>query len=176
MTHAMLVRIAYNWVLKNAACGVAFREFKTYACNNEYPDVIGFGSGCHSVLVECKASRSDFFADKKKHFRQTPELGMGTQRFYCCPAGLIKREELPEGWGLIEVSEKAKARASVNPWAGDWKDRHIGHPKNIKAEHELMYSALRRLAIRGRIEEVYDPKDKTTPAELLQGNQGGLFS
>jgi len=165
LTHAHLVNAAYTWVLKNASCGVAFREFNTFACNGEYPDVIGFGSGS-STLIECKVSRADYFADAKKLFRSKPELGMGDFRYYCCPTGLIKKEELPEGWGLIYVDQLCKAklvhRAVVEKTLenGFQHKTPFQHKKNIRAEHQLMYSALRRLHIRGRIEEVYtDPKE-----------------
>lgn len=159
MTHAMLVQIAYKWVLRNG-CGVAFREFRTLACNGEFPDVIGFSSGGHSVLIECKVSRADFQADKKKTFRSTPELGMGCYRFFCCPKGLLQEEDIPAGWGLIEVDVKGKPRATIHPWR-EWATRNNRNPKNWKAEHGLMYSALRRLALRGRIDEVYDEKPDT---------------
>jgi hypothetical protein len=150
-THSDLVEIAYKWVMKNASCGFAFKEFKSLA--EEQPDVIGFGSSGHSVLIECKASRSDFLADKRKPFRVNPQLGMGSQRLYCCPAGLIKVDELPEGWGLIYVDDNKKARKvhSLNP--GNIYLKSI--PKNDRAEMDVMYSALRRLQIRNRIEEVY---------------------
>jgi hypothetical protein len=155
LTHKDLVGIAYNWVLKNTRCGVAFRELVT--CNNvgECPDVIGFGYFGFSILIECKISRSDFCKDKNKRFRKMPRYGMGSQRFYCCPTGLLKVEDLPDGWGLIYVSENGKARCIHNPYKGKITERHEELEKNIKAEHELMYSALRRLEIKGHIEEVY---------------------
>lgn len=170
-THNEIVQIAYKWVLKNCSCGVAFKEFRTAACNGEYPDVIGFSSG-PSTLVEVKVSRSDFLADKSKHFRSTPELGMGDYRYYCCPEGLITPEELPAGWGLVYVNEKGKATCKVRPivtaintYGREYKTL-FKHPKNIRAEHGLMYSALRRLHLRGRIEEVY-----TDPSEIITSNQ-----
>lgn len=152
MTHSQLVDIAHKWVLANASCGVAFKEFKSLA--TEQPDVIGFGSSGHSVLVECKATRSDFLCDKNKPFRVNPELGMGSQRYYCCPTGLISKDELPEGWGLIYVDENGKARKvqSLNPSNIYLK----AIPKSDKAEMDVMYSALRRLQLRNRIGEVYD--------------------
>jgi hypothetical protein len=174
LSHSILVQIAYKWILKNG-CGVAFREFRTLACNGEFPDVIGFSSGGHSTLIECKATRSDFLADKKKAFRITPELGMGSYRFFCAPKRLIKETELPAGWGLIEVNEKGQPRATVHPWR-DWQTRGNRNPKNLKAEHELMYSALRRLAIRGRIEEVYDGTvQELRLPESPDPNQAQLF-
>lgn len=112
----------------------------------------------HSVLIEAKVSRSDFLADRRKPFRQTPEYGMGSQRFYICPKGMIKKEELPDGWGLIYVYPDGKAVKQYSPWSGNIAERAEPLPKNILAEHGLMYSALRRLHIRGRIDEIYDPK------------------
>jgi len=103
-THKKLVEIAYRWLLNNGGVGVAFKELKSSA--DEIPDVIGFDSW-HSILIEVKVSRSDFLSDKKKSHRSK---GMGNWRFYCCPSGMIKKEELPPKWGLIYVNEKGKAR------------------------------------------------------------------
>ncbi len=161
MTHSKIVEIAYKWVLKNASCGVAFKEFKSVNYSGEIPDVIGFGSG-HSVLVECKVSRNDFLSDKSKPFRQRPEIGMGDKRYYCCPKGLISKDELPYGWGLIYINEKNKAIVHYSPQIEIVKEygtrkEWIKHKKCIKSEHMLLYSALRRLHLRGRIDEIYDP-------------------
>lgn len=161
ITHQLLVQIAYKWVLRNG-CGVAFREFRSYACNGEFPDVIGFSSGGHSTLIECKATRSDFLADRKKSFRITSQLGMGSYRFFCAPDGLMLAADLPNGWGLIEVDAKGTPWCRVNPWKG-WEKREQRNEKNWKAEHGLMYSALRRLHLRGRIEEVYGQQEDVDP-------------
>jgi len=153
MTHKHLVDIAYKWVLNNASCGVAFKELKSIGA--EIPDVLGFGSGGHSVLIECKASRSDFFADKNKDFRKYPDKGMGSHRFYCCPEGLIKKEELPEGWGLIYVNDNGKPKCIAKPYKGNNVHKYT-QEKNTLAEYNMMYSALRRLQLRGRMEEIYE--------------------
>lgn len=161
-THKDLVEIAYKWVLKNGSCGVAFKELK-YA-GIEYPDVIGFGFS-HSVLIEVKVSRSDFLCDKKKIFRIHPEKGVGDNRYYCCPQGLIRIEELPKGWGLIYVNEKGVARCVHVPkekYKYQTKNttyemtRIHKHAKNHKAEYNIMYSALRRLQLLGHTERIYD--------------------
>ncbi|MEO4210056.1 adenylosuccinate synthase [Acinetobacter pittii] len=81
------------------------------SCYGENPDVFGVRHGIHShgigtFLLEAKTSRADFIADRSKPHRLNPELGMGKYRYYICPTGLIKTEELPEKWGLIYVSEK----------------------------------------------------------------------
>lgn len=81
------------------------------SCYGENPDVFGIRHGMHgngvgTFLLEAKTSRSDFLVDKNKPHRLHPESGMGKYRYYICPTGLIKPEELPEKWGLIYVSEK----------------------------------------------------------------------
>src|SRR5690606_11606073 len=83
-THRSIIEIAYQWVLKNG-CGVAFKDLK--CINSEIADVIGFGSGDYSILIEVKVSRADFLADKKKSFRRNPEKGMGRYRFFAAPKG-----------------------------------------------------------------------------------------
>lgn len=79
-----------------------------------------------SLLVECKASRTDFLSDAVKPSRENTggenpgkagELpsskravkpprktaGLGAYRFYMAPTSLLAPEELPEGWGLLEL-------------------------------------------------------------------------
>ena len=94
MTHAQLVEIAVRW-LRSYRCGVVLSE---QACaSGEMPDAIGWKRACHSVLVECKVSRTDFWADQEKLFRRKPETGLGCERFYMAPAGMLRPEELPRG-------------------------------------------------------------------------------
>ena len=154
MTHTDLVNAAYRWVMKNASCGVAFKELVAAITSGEIPDIIGFGSCGRSVMIECKMSRSDFCADRKKFFRIDSSQGMGTYRFYCCPEGLLQKEDMPKNWGLLWVDDNLKAKCVYKPYKG-YIGYFEGFEKNIKAEHELMYSALRRLQLKGRIDEIY---------------------
>lgn len=152
MTHKELVDVGYRWVMKR--CGFAFKELVTV--NKEIPDVIGFNS-CGTFLLEAKTSRADFLCDKKKEFRQNPEKGMGDWRFFIVPKGLVTIEELPKGWGLIEVSDSGKAFTSYNPFGGgNIYYRWERNQKNLQAEVNMMYSALRRLELRNRIKEIYN--------------------
>ena len=112
--HERLVSIAHAWLLNAKGCSFAFAELVTYA--SETPDAIGWrGSSSVTLLVECKATRADFMADKKKIFRRNPVRGMGTFRFYLCPEGLIDASELPDKWGLIYVKPNGRARQVVGP-------------------------------------------------------------
>jgi hypothetical protein len=182
-THSDLVEIAYKWLLKNGSVGVAFKELRS--CSDEIPDVIGFDSS-QSVLIECKVSRSDFLQDKNKPHRAK---GMGVWRYYCCPEGLIKKDELPERWGLIYVNNQGKARAEYdcrkkrlrveceNEW--DWRDHPEGFyyrvlpaeenkfEADIKEERKIMYTAIRRLFLRGFMKHIYEEGSSNNDANEL---------
>lgn len=160
MTHDDLCLRAEKW-LKTQGCGVVFHDrFQPYTPNGEQPDAIGWKDGL-SFLVECKTSRSDFLADKKKKFRIDPSLGMGDYRFYMCPPGVIKEEDLPEGWGLLYVTPK-QVRKVVFPKSNCWHNFKPFEANKI-AENYMMLSALRRLTIRGHLDAIYEgppPKDQ----------------
>lgn len=150
MTHGDLVARAERW-LKNQGCGVVFRdEFKAATGNGELPDAIGWRDGL-SILVECKASRADFLADKGKPFRQAPELGMGDWRFFLCPPEIITVSDLPEGWGLLYAHQKQIKKVHGVPgncsW---WRDKPFNG--NKRCETQMMYSALRRMVVRGHFD------------------------
>jgi len=102
--HERLCQKAVKWLMGPGKCSVAAME--VHAGCTETPDAIGFSYNGHCTLIECKVSRSDFFADRKKQFRANPQMGMGSRRYYLVPKGLISKEEIPEGWGLIYEYEK----------------------------------------------------------------------
>src|SRR3954469_6014093 len=100
MTHSQLVETAVRW-LRKYRCGVVLSE---QACvSGEMPDAIGWKRACHSVLVECKVSRADFLADRDKPFRKNAEADVGCERFYLIVHGLVRQDELPPTWGLLEL-------------------------------------------------------------------------
>jgi hypothetical protein len=157
MTHAKLVKHAEAWLLNTKGCAFVFTELVTYV--GETPDAIGFRDMGVSMLVECKVSRSDFMADINKHHRKEPAAGMGSYRFYMCPEGLLKPEDLPPRWGLVYVYEGGRKRQIVGP-----KGNILYSPnceayqfpeKNSMGETMMMMSALRRLHIRGLLKTIY---------------------
>ncbi len=97
LTHRELVEMACVW-LRRQGCVVVMPEPRNMG-NIEIPDAIGWTYGSQSILVECKASRTDFKADAKKRHR---EFGMGSLRYFLAPKGLIHPNEVPPGWGLVE--------------------------------------------------------------------------
>lgn len=138
LTHSELVTRAVRW-LRRQGCRVILHDpFRTPLA--EQPDALGFREGC-SILVEAKASRSDFKADESKPWRTDPSLGMGNWRFFIAPAGLLDGLPLPEGWGLIEVDGRATRVVSGGPLGncGWWKAPFAA---NLVQERNLLVSAL----------------------------------
>tara|TARA_B100002049_G_scaffold218440_1_gene185575 strand:+ start:423 stop:914 length:492 start_codon:yes stop_codon:yes gene_type:complete len=154
MTHDDLVLRAEKWLKNSINCGVVFNDkFQAWTSYGEQPDGFGLRAGV-SVLIECKASRADFHADKKKRFRADPSLGMGDWRFYMCPKGVINVEDLPEGWGLLWVNGSRVEKVHGIPPNTQWSRSPFSGNKD--SERAYMYGALRRLTIRGRFSEIYE--------------------
>ena len=91
MTHDELCERAYRWLLGAGKCNFALMEPGSMA-NSELPDAIGWSDGL-STVIECKASRQDFYADKKKPHRRWSALGMGVRRYLMIPAALFVEHE-----------------------------------------------------------------------------------
>ena len=147
MTHKDLIPIAAKWLASAHQCGVVLTEFHTQI-THEIPDAIGWCRRCWSVLVECKATRADFLKDKKKKSRD--KKGMGQERWYLAPSGIIKPEEVPDGWGLAEFKNN-KVYKTVVPEHSYLlgKNRYRKHrdPKIALTEMPLLLSSLRRFSI-----------------------------
>lgn len=141
ISHAELCRIAERWLKTTVGCGCAVSEMVSVA--SETPDAIGWKSG-FSYLVEAKTSRSDFLSDKKKHVRRNPHLGMGMYRYFITEPGLIKPEELPQRWGLLETTGKrVKVVHGLPPKSYDYHNQW-NHEHSARSELILLASALRR--------------------------------
>jgi hypothetical protein len=160
MTHAQLVAMAVRW-LRSYRCGVVLSE---QACSSgEMPDAIGWKRACHSVLVECKISRADFLADRVKPFRQKPKVGVGCERYYLVPKGLVREEELPEAWGLLEAhNRKVELRKA--------SARDLRSQTGFRYEMNLLLASLRRVEIRIEPQSLTDfLKWKNRMAEYNRG-------
>jgi len=130
----MLIQHSAAW-LKRKGYPLVITDM-THA-GSETADAIGWNNK-HSTLIECKASRSDFRSDASKSFRIKPDTGMGTFRYYCTPAGLLKPEELPEGWGLLEWDGRKMVELRKS-------GRFTQKPYGVRQEVSLLLSAIRRI-------------------------------
>lgn len=160
MTHSQLVERAVRW-LRSYRCGVVLSE---QACaSGEMPDAIGWKQACHSVLVECKLTRADFLVDRAKPFRSKPEKGVGGERFYLTPPALVKVEELPAGWGLLELR---RGRVEmVKP-----SEKNLRTAAGFRYEMNLLLASLRRVEVRIEPQSITDfLKWKNRMAEYNRG-------
>lgn len=130
VSHPSLVAVAAKWLQKKHA--VVITELAT---TGEEPDAIGW-CGTHSTLVECKISRADFNADKGKKFRREPRYGVGQYRYFLTVPGIIKDYELPEKWGLLELTGERVRMV-----------RESEHFSEVNHRHEIgiLLSTLRRI-------------------------------
>jgi hypothetical protein len=157
VTHDDLVKRAVSWLKRpaskqlgefewwrKAGCGVVVPELVSYAPEN--PDAIGWMSGGYSYLIECKASRSDFLADRHKGHRAN---GAGAQRLFLCEPGVIPPEKLPAGWGLLHCHAQQITIEVVPVHNAE---------RNLSAEMSMMYSLLRRVEVRGELTKCFAPK------------------
>lgn len=127
MTHALLVQLAARWLGSTRGCSLVLTEFQCAAV--EIPDAIGWTAGW-SILVECKTSRADFKADAAKLSRSSADHRIGQERWYLTPPGLVRADEVPAGWGLLESGSRVRVvvRCPAGPAAGErWPRGFIDH-------------------------------------------------
>lgn len=133
MTHDNLIGLARRW-LWSQGCVVVITEMTCGA--GEQADAIGWFPS-YSIVIECKANRADYLGDKKKPHNRSIRGSMGDKRYYLAPPGVIKCEELPEGYGLLEPRGRGVVKRS--DYTGTRK------AKNHQAEITLLLSAIRRM-------------------------------
>lgn len=146
MTHSDLCKIGAKWL--RSKCSEKFPvvaiELRSYCA--EIPDVFGI-NGCHTAVIEVKMSRGDFFKDREKLWRKCPSLGVGDFRFYLCPEGLIKPDEVPEKWGLLYADAKGMITEIKPILRGNVNHKNSNRiEKHHQNERYIMYSLLRRKA------------------------------
>ena len=138
LTHKELVKRATIWLVGAGHCGAVLSEISSAAMEN--PDAIGWQSH-KSIVVECKASRADFLAQRNKPSVRIGRL-VGNERYFLCESGIIKPEDL-EGtdYGLIYVDGKyCRTRTKA-------KYRSLS-PQEHDDERTMLVSALRRMQTR----------------------------
>ena len=141
MTHAVLVELAVQWLRTRYRCGIILSE--QACCSGETPDVIGWKKRCRSVVIECKVSRADFLADRQKPWRVNPDGALGCERFYLAPQGLVRPDELPNGWGLLEVTKReVRVAVPVSPRCS------LRTPQGLMNEMNLLLASLARVEVR----------------------------
>lgn len=134
MTHKECVRRATQWLRASQNCAVVIAERRVVSVT-EQPDVLGWHGAGQSVLVECKVSRADFLADRNKLFRRYEDSGVGEQRYFALPKGILALDDLPEGWGWLEI----------HPHCIRIRRQPTAKTANKAAETAILVSCIRRL-------------------------------
>jgi hypothetical protein len=111
------------------------------------------------VLVEVKVSRADFLRDAKKTHRHTG-CGMGQERWYLAPPGILRAADLPEGWGLAEAH--AGVVRVVKPARA--KDDTAFDPLRFRWEIGLLVSLVQGERIARKVDHIMG--DVVAPPEL----------
>jgi len=101
----------------------------------EAPDAIGWQWDGTSIMVECKTTLGDFYADRRKPTR-TGAAAMGRERWYLTADGLLAGRELPPGWGWAVVRNGRVFRAVHATPSTD--------PSILAAEQPLLLAIARR--------------------------------
>ena len=139
MTHSRLVDEAVRWLRWSYGCSIVLSE---QSCSSgETPDAIGWKGRNHSVVVECKISRADFLVDAAKPWRADPECALGCERFYLAPHGLIACDELPAGWGLLEIRARDVSITRKSK-------KNLRNGGGLAYEMSLLLASLRRVEVR----------------------------
>src|SRR3990167_3906640 len=137
LTHSELIDRAFNWLRGSQTCAVVISELATSA--SEKSDALGWKGGL-SILVEAKASLSDFRADSKKVWRRHHTDGLGVKRFYIVGPevsdAICKLELLPAGWGLLVCKQRG---IEVREFSRTWRS-------NARREIDVLLSVIRRIA------------------------------
>ena len=172
LTHTELVHRAYRWLLGAGKCVVAVTErgAQDVQIGTEIADAIGWHWDGRSTVIEVKTTHADFLADRSKPHRNG-DSGLGDQRYFMCPRGVIERAELPEGWGLLYATA-GRVNVMANP---------LVRPDNARRERlekRMCIDLLHRVYVRGfgdvvRLPwEEYMTWDLNSPHRRLRRLQG----
>lgn len=105
-----------------------------------------------TCVVEVKATRSDFRADLK--WRKTPPANLA---YLAVPGGLLKPEEWPEGWGMLEFCASSGGLRCVKaPMLRSVEvetQRDLLHEIALRRDHRTRYALLREAQKRERLDE-----------------------
>lgn len=136
MTHSELVDRAVRWLRGTRRCRLVYAEIVTSM--PLVPDAIGWGTFDRSELVEVKVSRSDYHRDRRKMAHQCGILP-GRMRWYLTPPGLLRPDELPLGWGLVEAGARMRVVRTAVAFAAtvDMLRTETGILASAARRHEL---------------------------------------
>ena len=87
------------------------RTFDAWAMN------VWPSSGFATVGYEIKVSRGDLARELRDPTKRAPIERVSSECFFAVPAGLMRPDEVPEGWGLIEATDGDEPKLRVRKHA-----------------------------------------------------------
>jgi len=137
-------------------------RFVDFLAVNLWPSK-GISKSPRVVAYEIKVSRSDFFREIQDPSKRAQAMAMSSEFVFAVPSGLVKKDEVPEGCGLLYATtaglRQMKAPRQKKPDDWDWNlicslARRVAdeRPKDSLAAwrvagRELTYEELVQLAI-----------------------------
>lgn len=135
-THKEVADIITAYFMASGRIRIICKEMRSKL--KEVPDIYAVDRR-GTYMVEVKVSHKDFLADAKKPSRKRPKEGLGKWRYYACPEGIIKPEEVPPKWGLIYVYNDG----SIEIIKGKKFTKSVDESRyTFQMNHELEYWAL----------------------------------
>jgi hypothetical protein len=106
-------------------------------------------------------------ADRKKPTRASYAERPGAWCYYMTPPRLVRADELPDGWGLLEVSDAARAtvRVIVQPKPEYQIDDRTA--EQMRREVERLYQEVRRYQAQGLKYKTWAAIHERKDADLL---------
>ena len=88
-------------------------KFRNIGC---VADAVGINLKRKEIrIVEAKATREDFFRDKKLFEEKTSYAFHGHYAYIICPSELIRATEVPKNYGLLWLNEQGEVLVMKNP-------------------------------------------------------------
>lgn len=172
-THSDLVTLAERFCRSQGFAPVLTEPRKMFGGNStqEWPDAIGWGQWGATIVMEAKASVSDFSADHKKPSRINPHTGMGVLRYYIADEYVLDCDTVARlRWGLIEVLPDGTFQESVT------SPKHVR--RDVIAETDMLRTYCVHLEkVSGRkASDARPSKRKSIPGDLIPDIQTAIRS
>jgi len=141
--HKNLKKYARHY-LKDKVTDIVANEVK-FKNNRCIADTVGINLKRKEVrIIEAKATREDFFRDKKL-FDEHSYFFHAHYSYIICPQNLIFPEETPQGYGLLWLDDENKVNVVKKPLKNDGK-LHTRFDTILKRtvrrlSNELLYSS-----------------------------------
>lgn len=88
--------------------GAGWASYIDFFAMNLWPS-----KGFTRIAYEIKVSRSDFLAEMNLPQKREPAENLSHQCYFAMPPGLVKTDEIPDGWGLLEATRGGFRRKKV---------------------------------------------------------------